>query len=217
MGKKSRYYSRFVNQPQAILGRYGVTINIFHYLDAYLEYVPEVDNEFQEWMYEPERENETWFSCVYEWCQNNEDSYCPSFLTYNYENLLSQDFQADTFSINGDDYCCLSIHGGCDIRGGYTRPRIFRIYESEMFGSDLDSFTVFTTDDRKSEKVVLDCRCGEIIEVESGSYIRNDDPLYKWANFWEDSEGYPIWDDEKDMWIAPDKDGYLDVDVYFGC
>lgn len=27
----------------------------------------------------------------------------------------------------GDAFICLSIHGGCDVRGGYTHPRIFQV------------------------------------------------------------------------------------------
>lgn len=49
--------------------------------------------------------------------------------TYNGEDLLSQTLQWTGFSLpqDGDDYILLQIHGGADVRGGYTRPRVFRV------------------------------------------------------------------------------------------
>lgn len=203
----------FINSPVAILGRYGVTIDSFHYLDAYLDYDSELDNEFQEWIDDPIREDDSYFECVYNWCENFETSYVPSFLTYNEENLLSQDFQVDTFMIDGDDYCCLSIHGGCDIRGGYTRPKIFRICEG--FGNNMNCFTVYT-ENRKADYITIDYHYGEIIDVKTGEYIGDDNELSNWVDFWSEGEGCPQWDEEKEMWKAPDNDGYLNVDVMLG-
>jgi hypothetical protein len=58
----------FINSPKVNVDKYcGPIVNVFHYLDAHLDYNEEIDNEFQEWMDNPEREDETYFSCVYEW------------------------------------------------------------------------------------------------------------------------------------------------------
>lgn len=46
--------------------------------------------------------------------------------TYNHEELLSQNFHYVYFEWAHEGYIILMIHGGCDIRGGYTTPRIFR-------------------------------------------------------------------------------------------
>lgn len=35
----------------------------------------------------------------------------------------------DVVVLDADSYVLLQIHGGCDVRGGYTRPRIFRVME----------------------------------------------------------------------------------------
>jgi hypothetical protein len=48
--------------------------------------------------------------------------------TYNSDNLLSQDLQYTFFHWNNEDYV---VHGGADIRGGYTKPRVFRCTEEE--------------------------------------------------------------------------------------
>lgn len=63
--------------------------------------------------------------------------------TYNHENLLSQTIQFTYFTIEDaeviDDgiYVMLQIHGGADVRGGYTAPRIFQpnYYEEGMLDS----------------------------------------------------------------------------------
>ena len=54
--------------------------------------------------------------------------------TYNWENLLSQGLQFLTFyDENEDMYIILQIHNGCDIRGGYTKPRFFKVLEEDYF------------------------------------------------------------------------------------
>jgi hypothetical protein len=45
--------------------------------------------------------------------------------TYNGENLVDQVLQYVLFTNNFGGYIALQIHGGADVRGGYTKPRIF--------------------------------------------------------------------------------------------
>jgi hypothetical protein len=56
--------------------------------------------------------------------------------TYNGEDLLSQTLQYHYFTIGETDrggrgsyeqYVVLQVHGGADVRGGYTRPRVFSV------------------------------------------------------------------------------------------
>jgi hypothetical protein len=47
--------------------------------------------------------------------------------TYNGEDMLSQVIQFTYFRWNGEYYVVLMVHGGADIRGGYTTPRVFTI------------------------------------------------------------------------------------------
>ena len=54
--------------------------------------------------------------------------------TYNYESILSQTIQFIMFSDGYDNiYVCLQIHNGCDVRGGYTLPKIFYVENPEYF------------------------------------------------------------------------------------
>ena len=54
--------------------------------------------------------------------------------TYNYDSVLSQTIQFIMFSDGYDNiYVCLQIHNGCDVRGGYTLPKIFYVENPEYF------------------------------------------------------------------------------------
>ena len=54
--------------------------------------------------------------------------------TYNYESHLSQTIQFVLFSDGySNTYVCLQIHNGCDVRAGYTLPKIFYVEEPEYF------------------------------------------------------------------------------------
>lgn len=58
--------------------------------------------------------------------------------TYNGESLLSQVLQYTVFGNQGKTYIILQIHGGADVRGGYTDPKIFEV-------EDIDSFVIDQT------------------------------------------------------------------------
>ena len=52
-----------------------------------------------------------------------------SFNTYNFpdEWLVSQTLQGTMFGLGGEAYLILQVHGGADVRGGYTRPQVFSL------------------------------------------------------------------------------------------
>ena len=64
--------------------------------------------------------------------------------TYNYENCLSQILQYAVFYNGGTYFIVLQVHGGCDARGGYTKPKIFELEDYERFVLEQSSFTVET-------------------------------------------------------------------------
>lgn len=47
--------------------------------------------------------------------------------TYNYDTNISQVLQFMIFSYGETFYCLLQIHGGCDVRGGYTDTQCFKL------------------------------------------------------------------------------------------
>ncbi len=84
--------------------------------------------------------------------------------SYNHESALDQVIQFLHFQIEHDGYALLQIHGGADVRGGYTAPY--------LFGITLDPSAIYLDMD-------IDIR------FEDGSNIYSDDAGYNW---YEDSD-----------------------------
>ena len=55
-----------------------------------------------------------------------------TFNTYNGDSDLSQVLQGSWLKLNGDVYLLLQIHGGCDVRGGYTNAKLFTTPDEYM-------------------------------------------------------------------------------------
>jgi len=58
--------------------------------------------------------------------ENHEVTLHRSWNTYNGESDLSQVLQGANLEINGDVYFLIQVHGGCDVRGGYTDAKLFK-------------------------------------------------------------------------------------------
>jgi hypothetical protein len=102
--------------------------------------------------------------------------------TYNYDNILSEALQYGILISEDTDehFIILQLHNGCDVRGGYTRPRVFSL------GTD-DEFSYFRM---AQEEVTAICRkCG--IEWFS------DDSGYNWYNDGNPSEQSELRTDTK--------------------
>lgn len=110
-----------------------VTLDVFHFLRARCDFDAELDAEFREFANAEEREREPWFACLDEWLTDIGATFeggAPCTVnTYNGEDSLSQVIQYTMFDHpeDGETIAAVSIHGGCDVRGGYTAPRMFRI------------------------------------------------------------------------------------------
>ena len=59
--------------------------------------------------------------------------------TYNHECVLSQTLQFVYFEHDHTSYVILQVHGGCDVRGGYTAPRVFETDEMIFYFSQVDA------------------------------------------------------------------------------
>lgn len=113
-----------------------VTHNLYHWLLERVEYNEELDDAFCEYQSRDDRAE----------CHDLDDM--ASFVdtienaaglygdgepmcvnTYNGEDLLSQTIQYLYWCDDDGEHILLQIHGGCDVRGGYTRPRAFDVTE----------------------------------------------------------------------------------------
>lgn len=143
----------FRNRPEIWQGWRGeewATVDVFHYLAERLEYSPKLTRAFRMFVYaNPKRylnagseDMETFLAAGESrgWFDLSGDHF--GGYTYNHENALSQDIVYQTFTVNDEnpfdlwgEFVAISIHGGCDARGGFTDWRIFEIatYESTDF------------------------------------------------------------------------------------
>lgn len=104
----------------------GATISVFHWLNERVSYAPELDSQFQ--TFSAASEN-SYYEDIAEFLQVIGAEITGECNTYNYDSALSQTLQFTEFNLNGDTYALLQIHGGADVRGGYTKPRVFEVWE----------------------------------------------------------------------------------------
>lgn len=109
------------------------TVSVFHFLSN-LE-LDEVCNKFNRLNKNAENWNfdDAYGVCTKagEYLQNIEAEISRTWNTYNGESDLSQVLQGANLRIFIDgqyeDYMLVQIHGGCDVRGGYTDARLFKV------------------------------------------------------------------------------------------
>jgi len=135
-------YDRFMQMP---------TINVFHFLnnqpfeiDSICEYFNKLNVGCDNWdsdLYGVSREAEEFLE-TFGAELNEADN------TYNHEHHLSQELQFMYIDINNEDYILIQLHQGCDVRGGYTDARLFKLDFVEPFMDfvPIITGTVYKTD-----------------------------------------------------------------------
>lgn len=174
-------------------------LNLYHFLNEHLTYSPALDTAWQE--FDNARPDESWRENLDEFfdglgvaSENDSDIWRGRWELNTYEQeycLLSQVIQYSFFDMNGLDFVALQIHGGCDVRGGYTKPRIFRLDTSRedfIFGSESASVGC------ESCGVWFDYRGGEIETVTDHAdgdtaKIENMDSREIANHFWDYDNG----------------------------
>lgn len=133
----------FKNEPSVTFDRDGVTsskelsytISAFHFLNATLD-LDELCNKFND------LKMDNWDSEIYgvsakgaKLIEKMGFTVKDSFNTYNGESSLSTVLQGTRLEHeNGiDEYVLLQIHGGADVRGGYTDAKLFHIKDVDQF------------------------------------------------------------------------------------
>ena len=146
-----------------------VTRSLFHHLDDCCEFdpienkkfanyckrrdMPSNTNSVEEYLYEKDIVDQ---GDIYKYHTDN---------TYNNENIMSQVMQY--VAAGAIDKVYISIHGGADVRGGYTDIKVFD-FDTDMF--------FMMTDCR------LGCKCGEVY---------SDDCAQHWYDNWFGKDGIP--------------------------
>jgi len=129
------------------------TKSLFHHLNESLTYNSKLTKDLNKWI----NKNKYHYSTNPEGrCNNKQDveQFMSEFIypdkkinchyTYNEDNVLSQDIQFIYSEIYETDIIALSIHNGCDARGGLTDYRIFNV--------DWDMFFCYHPDQYQKEE-----------------------------------------------------------------
>lgn len=150
---------RALRDPATLDLRWGyveVTLDVWHWLVERVEYDPDLDDAWLRYCEHPDRGDWSWRQCVEGWLDliGIDDHERHGVNTYNGEDWLSQVLQWDAFTphdehdvtigtdpetgdtvelLVGETYVLLQVHGGADVRGGYSRPVLMRVmgYEGE--------------------------------------------------------------------------------------
>ena len=123
----------FIDAPRATLdGTYGVSLDAFHYLREWCELADDHPAAAALDRIADDNPKESWYGVaelLRDWAEAQDGATTDGWNTYNWENLLSQTLQGYCLTIPQDPRVILvvQIHGGCDVRGGYTRPYVFTI------------------------------------------------------------------------------------------
>ena len=110
-----------------------VSINTFNWLLNVVEYAPDIQEKFDTFS---EGSDDPWLVDMEEFVRRNQDTAPEVVNTYNYDTNLDETLQWVEWSDEyGDKFALIQYHGGADMRGGYTKPRAFRV-EADYFGDD---------------------------------------------------------------------------------
>jgi len=167
-----RYYTSHEGKRFKRSAEILIYYNIFHYLTNFLEIDDDcvkLNKAFMDYAEREENKNVGWLVLMEEFAEKEAQyygfTYGASWNSYNWENLLNQVIQGVTLHKNGDEYNAywiLQIHNGCDVRGGYTKPRIFRVLDRD--------YSILAQND-----VHVSCECGFC-------NFYSDDGGYHWYN-----------------------------------
>lgn len=134
----------FSKQPEAWYStRYGgieTCRSVFWYLVNNLTYSEEMDKKWNDFGMSEENIDESWYSLIPLFIESINGKEIMSENTYNHESGLSQVIQYTIFEAETDaelegwttQYIMLQIHGGCDVRGGYTKPVVFEMNDEYL-------------------------------------------------------------------------------------
>lgn len=132
----------FKKQPDATIDpEWGdVEKSLYHHLNSYLTFDEPLNAHFE--AFAKGLPDEGWLEVIELWLDSlgvdpeGGDFYGDArwvFNSYNFEYWLTQTIQGATFGLNGQGYLILQVHGGADVRGGYTAPKVFRLEYKDEF------------------------------------------------------------------------------------
>jgi len=121
------------------------SLDTFKFLSENLD----VDNEtdelnklFDEFINRDENKDQNYYGLMYDFISELlQKDYDKIDNTYNFNDTLTQHYQYGVFEYNNNVYVILQLHNGCDVRGGYTKPYIFKLYDEHLLPYDEDEIS----------------------------------------------------------------------------
>jgi hypothetical protein len=194
--------------------------NLYHWLKDKLEYNENLDNIFHEkFLAEVDCNNKCWLELIEEFTQwlsikdsiyedENEDEklyYGEQFgffnegkpftvNSYNEENLLEQVIQFHYFTNESGEFVLLQIHGGADVRGGYTKPRVFSVTETETEIFDYARANIYCTGKDHHHTILAIKEQQEKQLILPGMYIKQIDFGSSNEHHWSTDDCYHWYD-----------------------
>ena len=171
------------NQPireELIYYSCGHSINTVEWLKRVLETDEkslDLQRDFEHFAETPEMRDEDWLTRMERWIAKREFEHAGTFNSYNWDSDLDQVIQGIPFGTDGavpieseNCFVILQTHNGADVRGGYSKPRVFRVPDPHLFFEDRVEFYC-----SKCEKSWEDCyefvRAGGKIDEKSGNAL----------------------------------------------
>ncbi|PNX45319.1 MAG: hypothetical protein BV459_08855, partial [Thermoplasmata archaeon M11B2D] len=109
--------------------QFSVIRSTYHFLVNNLLYDEEcerLEKWFKAWARDGKMNKETWIHCMEKFPEELGAGDIKSYNTYDGENVLNQVLQFVCFSWDDNEWVLLQVHGGCDVRGGYSIPKVFK-------------------------------------------------------------------------------------------
>ena len=110
--------------------------NTYQWLLGRLEFAEDLDAQLQAFL--DSRPNDAHYTGMREFAEDLDGEALVQVNTYNHESLLDQTLQFITLRDQEQTVVFLQVHGGCDVRGGYTRPRAFIATDEESMHCDAE-------------------------------------------------------------------------------
>ena len=156
--------------------QFEIHLNLFQFLNEKLEIDKALTTKFYRFCNRKANKDESYMGCIELFIEELGSEITLSDNSYNHDNLLDQDFQFHGFEYNDQLYAVIQTHNGCDIRGGYSTPKIFKVCDSEI--GYLFDFT----------HVTASCECGWM-DSDNGGYrwhgdLENKENEYKFPKQW---------------------------------
>lgn len=122
-------------------------IRLLHFLREHLEFAPDVQKLYEKFAGLPRNADVDSTEVMVEFANNLDRRSRTMELvnSYNYDCDLDQTILYQGFMHKGFRHLILRVHGGCDVRGGYTKPKVFRL-KSETGWDPMSLWTVKHTD-----------------------------------------------------------------------